>query len=73
MGATVGTRLMTWWKGREVGQDAFGNRYFTEKSGGNRRWVIYEGLPILFIIIVTLFINHPIKTYNSTIIATIWQ
>jgi NADH:ubiquinone oxidoreductase subunit len=45
MGATVGTRLMMWWKGREVGLDAFGNRYFTEKSGGNRRWVIYEGAP----------------------------
>ena len=45
MGATVGTRLMTWWKGQEVGTDSFGNRYFKEKSAGNRRWVIYEGEP----------------------------
>ena len=45
MRATVGTRLMTWWKGKEVGQDSAGNRYYTEKSGGNRRWVIYEGEP----------------------------
>lgn len=36
---------MTWWKGREVGKDEFNNRYFTEKSGGKRRWVIYEGAP----------------------------
>ena len=45
MGATIGTRLMTWWKGRAVGRDKFNNQYFTEKSGGKRRWVIYEGLP----------------------------
>ena len=45
MGATIGTRLMTWWKGAEVGRDSFGNRYFKEKSNGNRRWVIYEGAP----------------------------
>ena len=43
MSANVGTRLMTWWKGAEVGRDSFGNRYFKEKSGGKRRWVIYEG------------------------------
>ncbi|MDP6564350.1 MAG: NADH:ubiquinone oxidoreductase subunit NDUFA12 [Alphaproteobacteria bacterium] len=45
MGATVGTRLMTWWKGQLVGEDQFGNKYYTEKSGGGRRWVIYEGAP----------------------------
>ena len=45
MGATIGTRLMTWWKGEEVGKDEFNNRYFTEKSGGDRRWVIYAGIP----------------------------
>lgn len=44
MGATLGTRLMTWWKGRKVGQDDFGNRYYTERNG-NRRWVIYAGEP----------------------------
>jgi NADH:ubiquinone oxidoreductase subunit len=45
MGATIGTRLMLWWKGEEIGQDKFGNRYFKEKSDGARRWVIYEGAP----------------------------
>lgn len=44
MGATIGTRLMTWWKGEKVGQDAFGNTYYREK-GGRRRWVIYRGRP----------------------------
>jgi NADH:ubiquinone oxidoreductase subunit len=42
MGATIGTRLMTWWKGALVGEDQFGNRYYKEKSG-DRRWVIYSG------------------------------
>ncbi len=36
---------MTWWKGVAIGKDEFNNRYFAEKSGGNRRWVIYEGIP----------------------------
>lgn len=40
MGATFGTRLMTWFKGVLVGEDKFGNRYYRSKSG-DRRWVIY--------------------------------
>jgi NADH:ubiquinone oxidoreductase subunit len=40
--ATVGTMLMTWWKGELVGSDEFGHRYYREK-GGPRRWVIYNG------------------------------
>ncbi len=44
MGATIGTRLMTWWKGKLVGEDQFGNRYYAEKAG-DRRWVIYQGMP----------------------------
>jgi len=44
MGATIGTRLMTWWKGERVGEDTFGNVYYREK-GGRRRWVIYKGRP----------------------------
>jgi len=40
---TIGTRLFTWLKGRQVGADGFGNRYFTEKSGGRRRWVLFVG------------------------------
>lgn len=51
---TFGTWLFTLWKGRRVGTDQFGNRYYLEKSpralqrGGGfdsreRRWVIYKG------------------------------
>ena len=39
---TWGTRLTTWQRGREVGRDAEGNRYFEDK-GGDRRWVLYAG------------------------------
>ncbi len=42
MGATIGTLLMTWWKGKLVGRDGFGNRYY-QRKGGKRRWVIYKG------------------------------
>jgi NADH:ubiquinone oxidoreductase subunit len=44
MGATIGTRFMTWWKGKLIGEDEFGNRYFQDKNGP-RRWVIYAGRP----------------------------
>jgi NADH:ubiquinone oxidoreductase subunit len=51
---TVGTRIMTWFRGEQVGTDATGNRYYRDKSkrklerGGGRfsrekRWVIYNG------------------------------
>ena len=51
---TVGTRIMTWLRGEQVGTDVFGNRYFRDKSkrklerGGGRfsrekRWVLYKG------------------------------
>ncbi len=49
--ATLGTRLFTWWKGEQVGEDPFGNRYFKEKGkptgplGRERRWVLYKGSP----------------------------
>jgi NADH:ubiquinone oxidoreductase subunit len=53
---TVGTRIMTWLRGEQVGTDAFGNRYYRDKSkrklerGGGRfsrekRWVIYAKEP----------------------------
>lgn len=45
MGATIGTRLLTWWKGERAGEDRFGNVYYREKNGGSRRWVIYKGMP----------------------------
>jgi len=46
----ISTWLFTKLKGREVGTDASGNRYYEEKrrSGGRpriRRWVIYAGTP----------------------------
>ena len=48
-GNTWGTRLFTWRRGRQVGSDAFGNRYFLQKSGVGplgvpSRWVIYKDL-----------------------------
>lgn len=50
MAATIGTRLFTWFKGRHVGTDAFGNRYYeargSAKQGIHRkRWVMYRGIP----------------------------
>jgi NADH:ubiquinone oxidoreductase subunit len=39
---TWGTRFLTWRKGRPVGEDSQGNRYFEDKGGG-RRWVLYAG------------------------------
>lgn len=40
--ATAGTWLTTWLTGIAVGRDAFGNRYFRNKSD-TRRWVVYRG------------------------------
>lgn len=44
---TLGTALYTWRKGELVGTDAYGNRYFQEKSVATgrrrRRWVLYHG------------------------------
>ena len=45
-GQTLGTRFYTWRKGKFVGSDEFGNRYYREKNGSKagRRWVVYNGL-----------------------------
>lgn len=40
-GATIGTSLYSWRKGKAVGEDRAGNRYFESADG--RRWVIYNG------------------------------
>ena len=47
---TLATRLYTWLRGELVGTDAFGNRYYRDKTGRRRfdgrrekRWVIYNG------------------------------
>lgn len=45
-GATFGTLLHTRRKGTRIGQDEFGNVYYTggvDSEGRTRRWVIYSG------------------------------
>ena len=46
--ATIGTRIYTLFKGKQVGTDEFGNRYFVEKSPAKnrrrKRWVLYKGI-----------------------------
>ncbi len=49
-GQTMGTRFFTWRKGRLVGEDEFGNRYYETpwveidpSQGPRRRWVVYNG------------------------------
>ncbi|MFA4993760.1 MAG: NADH-ubiquinone oxidoreductase subunit NDUFA12 family protein [Bdellovibrionales bacterium] len=50
----IGTLLQTFLRGKEVGRDSFGNRYYCERrkprpSNGSRmrqkRWVLYAGEP----------------------------
>ncbi len=41
-GQTVGTRFSTWRKGKLVGEDENGNKFYTSHDGA-KRWVIYEG------------------------------
>jgi NADH:ubiquinone oxidoreductase subunit len=48
--ATIGTKLYSFWHGRIVGQDKFGNKYYEAKkelsvTGKKKRWVIYKGIP----------------------------
>jgi len=49
MTATIGTCLHTWFHGRLVGRDEFGNRYYEARSAAKherkRRWVMYQGMP----------------------------
>lgn len=42
---TLGTRLMTRFKGVKVGEDADGNRYYRNKTD-SKRWVIYASEPV---------------------------
>lgn len=43
----IGTILFTWAKGKLVGTDSQGNRYFSERKARKglrqRRWVLYKG------------------------------
>lgn len=45
--ANLSTKLMTLFKGRAVGTDIFGNRYYEEraevKGRRRRRWVLFRG------------------------------
>lgn len=45
----IGTLLFTWFRGKPVGTDSFGNRYFRASprfpGGRERRWVLYKGSP----------------------------
>ena len=45
---TLGTKLFTRFKGEFVGEDRYGNKYYTEKTPGKgrrqKRWVIYKGI-----------------------------
>jgi NADH:ubiquinone oxidoreductase subunit len=45
-GATIGTLWFTWRKGRLVGTDEAGNRYYQANVPplGDRRWVVYSGV-----------------------------
>ncbi len=40
---TVGTFLYTLFKGKLVGRDKFGNKYYSN-SKGNEKWVVYKNL-----------------------------
>lgn len=47
--ATIGTRIYTALKGKFVGEDAYGNKYYEAKAEltaeyKKKRWVIYKGL-----------------------------
>jgi len=39
---TIGTKLYTAFFGKKLGEDEFGNRYFTSKGG--KRWVMFNGI-----------------------------
>jgi NADH:ubiquinone oxidoreductase subunit len=41
-GATIGTALYSWRKGKAFGRDDAGNHYF-QSADGKQRWVIYDG------------------------------
>ncbi len=42
--AHIGTRFFTWRNGKLVGDDQFGNRYYEDRRGSGRRWVVYKGV-----------------------------
>lgn len=46
---TIGTTLYTLLRGKCVGEDMFGNRYYTQRRARSgvraKRWVMYRGMP----------------------------
>lgn len=40
---SIATKILTKLFGKSVGEDEFGNGYFTNSKG--RRWVMYKGIP----------------------------
>lgn len=41
-GQTLNTQFYTWRKGKKVGEDQAGNRFYTTRDG-KKRWVIFNG------------------------------
>lgn len=41
-GQTIGTRLFTWRKGTRMGEDQYGNVYYSSPND-EKRWVVYNG------------------------------
>lgn len=45
----IAITLLTWWRGRLIGEDGSGNRYYEDHKrklyGRPRRWVVYKGAP----------------------------
>jgi len=44
---SIGTKILTWLRGKYVGSDSFGNKYYRSKRdalwGRERRWVVFKG------------------------------
>ena len=78
---TIGTKLSTFFSGKQVGTDEFGNRYFTDKKPRKgqreRRWVMYKGVaePSKVPPLWNAWLHHTIQTLPSAMNVPIyaWQ
>ena len=41
---TLGTRIYTFLKGKKVGIDEKGNKFYVHRKNNKKRWIIYNGL-----------------------------
>ena len=41
---TLGTKILTLFKGKYVGKDINGNQFYINKKNSSQRWVVYNGL-----------------------------